>query len=71
MVWVLGNSILQGVEVKTEEFLVKIAELEGFKKENIYRIRKKRVGNSIVNTHVRTTPEKPVELYEAAVVLSK
>jgi len=71
MVWVLGNSILQGVEVKTEEFVAKIACLQGFECEGIYRIRKKRIGSSIVNTSVRTKPTKPTELYEAAVILSK
>ena len=71
MAWVLGNSILQGIEVRTEEFIAKIAHLQGFEVEGIHRIRKKRIGSSIINTSVRTKPTKPTELYEAAVILSK
>lgn len=74
MVWVLGNSILQGIEVKTEEYLAKIAESHGLKRVDggIHILRKKRIGSSIVNTHVRSqTPANNAVLYEAAVILRR
>jgi DNA modification methylase len=74
MVWVLGNSILQGIEVKTEEYLAKIAESHGLKRVDggIHILRRKRIGSSIVNTHVRSqTPANTTVLYEAAVVLRR
>jgi hypothetical protein len=70
LVWVLGNSILQGVEVKTERFVADVSELAGFTLEGIHHVRKKRIGSSIVNTSVRATPtENQAGLYEAAVVM--
>jgi hypothetical protein len=71
LVWVVGNSVLQGIEVKTDRFTAEIAEHHNFKKEAIHRVREKRVGSSIVNTHVRSKPKKPVQLYESALVLRK
>jgi hypothetical protein len=74
MVWVLGNSILQGIEVKTEEYLAKIAESHGLKRVDggIHILRKKRIGSSIINTHVRSqAPANTTVLYEAAVILRR
>lgn len=74
MVWIVGNSILQGIEVKTEEYLAKIAESQGLKRVDggIHILRKKRIGSSIVNTHVRSqAPANTTVLYEAAVILRR
>jgi hypothetical protein len=71
MVWVLGNSVIQGVEVSTDRFVGNIAELTGFKLDHIDKLRTKRVGSSIVDTKVRTRPTKPIDLYESAVIIKK
>jgi hypothetical protein len=69
---VLGNSIIQGVEVKTDRFFGKIGELAGLKFEDNHMLRNKRTGNSIIQSSVRAeeAKEKTV-LYESGVVLRK
>ncbi len=69
---VLGNSIIQGVEVRTDYFFGKIAELCGLTFENNLLLRKKRTGSSIIQSSVRVdkAAQKTV-LYESAVVLRK
>jgi 16S rRNA G966 N2-methylase RsmD len=69
---VLGNSILQGVEVKTDYFFGKIAELSNLKFEDTHLLRKKRTGSSIIQSSVRVDQahERAV-LYESAIVLRK
>lgn len=69
---VLGNSIIQGVEVRTDYFFGKIGELAGLKFEDNHLLRKKRTGNSIIQSSVRVeeAKEKTV-LYESGVVLRK
>ena len=49
---VIGNSILQGVPVPTDEFLALIAERHGLKVAAVHTPRDMRVGNSIVNSRV-------------------
>jgi len=67
---VLGNSILQGVEVKTDEFFAQIAQRRGFELVGLHKVRSKRTGSSIVNSSVRAgTLKKRVPLYETAVEL--
>jgi hypothetical protein len=68
---VVGNSLLQGVELKVEEHLAAIGELHGLEREDIHVVREKRVGSSIVNTGARTDSGEPVRLYDAATVLRK
>lgn len=68
---VIGNSILQGIEVKVDEFLARIAERHGFKRVAIHMLRNKRVGNSIIRSSVRNAAEQTASLYEVAVVLQK
>jgi len=68
---VIGNSILQGIEVKVEEFLAQIAERHGFRRVAIHMLRTMRVGNSIIRSSVRNAAEKTASLYEVAVVLQK
>ncbi len=69
---VLGNSIIQGVEVKTDHFFGKIGELVGLEFEDNHLLRKKRTGSSIIQSSVRVeeAKEKTV-LYESGVVLRK
>lgn len=69
---VLGNSIIQGVEVKTDDFFGKIGELCGLIFEDNLILRKKRTGSSIIQSSVRVdkAAQKTV-LYESAIVLRK
>jgi DNA modification methylase len=69
---VLGNSIIQGVEVRTDDFFGKIAELCGLKLEANVLLRNKRTGNSIIQSSVRVdkAAHKTV-LYESAIVLRR
>ncbi len=67
---VIGNNILQGIEVPTDRLLAGIAERAGFELEGIHEVRKKRTGSSIINSSVRVGQTRQrVELYESAVVL--
>jgi hypothetical protein len=68
---VVGNSLLQGVELKVEEHFGAIGEMHGLHCEDIHIVREKRVGSSIVNTGAREDAGKPVRLYDAATVLRK
>ena len=69
---VLGNSIIQGIEVKTDYFFGKIGELTGLKFEQNHLLRNKRTGSSIIQSSVRVeeAKEKTV-LYESGIVLRK
>ncbi len=69
---VLGNSIIQGVEVKTDYFFGKIAELCGMTFEDTLLLREKRTGTSIIQSSVRVdkAATKTV-LYESAIILRK
>lgn len=69
---VLGNSIIQGIEVKTDYFFGKIGELAGLKFEDNHLLRNKRTGNSIIQSSVRVEEAMAkVVLYESGVVLRK
>jgi len=69
---VLGNSILQGVEFKTDEIFGQICEANGLRVTDVQLLRKKRTGASIINSSVRTsTVPKRTTLYESAVMLEK
>ena len=69
---VLGNSIIQGIEVKTDYFFGKIGELAGLRFEDNHLLRNKRTDSSIIQSSVRVeeAKEKTV-LYESGVVLRK
>ena len=69
---VLGNSILQGVEFKTDVLFGQICDLSGLRVAGIERLRNKRTGSSIIQSSVRTdaAAEKTV-LYESAVILKR
>lgn len=69
---VIGNSILQGIEIKTDEIFADIAELVGLKKKDIILLRTKRTGSSIVDSSVRAAKtKKKTILYETAVILGR
>ena len=66
---VVGNSIVQGREMKVEELLCPIAEMRGLSVLNVTKLRE-RVGSSIVNSGARiATAKRNSGLYDAAVVL--
>jgi SAM-dependent methyltransferase len=71
MVIVIGNSILQGIEIKVEEFLAEIGSRHGLCCEAMHMLRTKRVGNSIVRSSVRKDSGSAATLYEVAVVLQR
>lgn len=67
---VIGNSILQGVMIRTDEYFGKIAEAVGMELLKIDVPRATRVGNSIIQSDVRVgKTETTNQLYEAVVVL--
>ncbi len=72
---VIGNSIIQGMEFAVDRLLAEIAERHGLKVEEIRTVRKKRVGNSIIDSSVRNGGENghrgKTQLYDAAVILRK
>jgi hypothetical protein len=69
---VIGNSILQGVLIPTDQYLGKIARAVGLELIEIDIPRATRVGNSIIQSDVRVAKAKDShQLYEAVVVLRK
>jgi hypothetical protein len=70
-VFVLGNSIVQGVNLTTDRYFGRIGEMCGLALEDIHILRKKRIGNSVVNSSVRNGETTKATLYETAVVLRK
>ncbi|MFQ5799696.1 MAG: DNA methyltransferase [Bacteroidota bacterium] len=72
---VVGNSIIQGIEFRVDEYFAMVAELVGLKTEGIEVVRTKRVGTSILDSSVRkgqrTNSNHGVRLYDAAVILKK
>ena len=68
---VIGNSILQGIQVPTDRFLAEIAERCGMRTVGIRTPRDARVGNSIVNSSVRVGKANGGRLYESVVELRR
>ncbi len=69
---VIGNSILQGMMIPTDQYFGKIAESVGLELVNIDIPRRERVGNSIIQSDVRVEKAKKSDtLYEAVVKLKK
>jgi len=68
---VVGNSILQGVEIPIDDVLADLSTRHGFKTVAIHVVRQKRVGASIVASSVRQGARTTAKLYESAVVLRK
>ena len=69
---VIGNSILQGVQIPTDRFLAKIAERKGLEATKIHVPRSTRVGNSIIDSPVRAAKAaNGARLYESVVELRR
>ena len=67
---VIGNNILQGIEFPTDRFFTQLAQEAGFEVVELHEVRKKRIGNSILNSSVRVgTVAQRIRLYETAVEL--
>jgi DNA modification methylase len=67
---VIGNSILQGIMIPTDQYLGKIAASVGLELVRIDTLRAARVGNSIIQSDVRVVKaKKSHQLYESAVEL--
>ncbi len=68
---VIGNSIIQGHEIKTDLVLSDIARQSGLALMGVQQIRMKRVGASITTSAVRRGDRNKATLYESAVILRK
>lgn len=69
---VIGNSILQGVLIPTDQYFGKIAQSMGLELVRVDVPRATRVGNSIIQSDVRVVKAKSShQLYEAIVELRK
>lgn len=69
---VIGNSILQGILIPTDQYFGEIAKIVGLDLIRIDIPRATRVGNSIIQSEVRTVKaKKSHQLYEAIVELRK
>lgn len=68
---VVGNSILQGVNIPVQDLVSDIAKMHGLIVEGIYLVRDKRVGDSITASSVRKGDTSKATLDESAVVVHK
>jgi hypothetical protein len=68
---VVGNSIIQGINIRTEKILGEIGTIQGLILEGVYCIREKRVGASITQSSVRQGERNKATLSESAVVVRK
>jgi hypothetical protein len=68
---VVGNSILQGVEIPLDNIFSVLAARHGLVTETIHVLRQKRVGASIVGSSVRQGQKTKTQLYESVVMLQK
>jgi DNA modification methylase len=67
---VIGNNVLQGIELRTDEHFAEIARSCGFTLVGMHPVRRKRTGTSIIRSSVRVgSARQRVELYETAVEL--
>jgi len=67
---VVGNSILQGVNIPVQDVIRDIAEMRGLSVEGVYCLRNKRVGDSITTSSIRSGGSKAT-LDESAIVVKK
>jgi len=68
---VIGNSIIQGHEVKVDRILAELGLRLGYDLVGVEMLRTKRVGASITKSVVRRGQSSPATLYECAVMLQK
>jgi len=68
---VIGNSIIQGMNIETENILGEIGAMQGLILEGVHCIREKRVGASITQSSVRQGERNKAVLSESAVIVRK
>jgi hypothetical protein len=68
---VIGNSIIQGHEIKTDQVLANIARQNGLAVVGVQQLRTKRVGASITTSAIRRGSTNKATLYESALILKK
>jgi hypothetical protein len=68
---VIGNSIIQGHEIKTDLVLADIVRQNGLELVGVQQIRTKRVGASITKSTVRRGERNQATLYESALIVRK
>jgi hypothetical protein len=68
---VIGNSIIQGLNVQTQSILSEIGEMQGLKTSGVHCVREKRVGASITQSSVRRGAHTSAQLAEFAVIVRK
>jgi len=68
---VIGNSIIQGHEIKLEQTLADMAMRLGYELVGVETLRTKRVGASITKSTVRRGGKSQATLYESAVIIRK
>ena len=68
---VIGNSIIQGINIRTENILGEIGVMQGLILEGVHCIREKRVGASITQSSVRQGERSSAVLSESAVIVRK
>lgn len=68
---VIGNSIIQGINIRTENILGEIGAMQGLVLEGVHCIREKRVGASITQSSVRQGERSSAVLSESAVIVRK
>ena len=68
---VIGNSIIQGLDIRTEKILGEISVMQGLTLEGLHCIREKRVGASITQSSVRYGEKNNAVLSEWVVVVRK
>jgi len=68
---VIGNSIIQGHEMKTDLIMADIAVQVGLMVQGVQQIRTKRVGASITKSAVRRGDVNKANLYESAVIIRR
>lgn len=68
---IIGNSIIQGFDIRTEQILGEIGDAQQLPLEGVYCIREKRVGASITQSSVRQGERSKATLSEFAVVFRR
>ena len=68
---VIGNSIIQGHEIKTDSIFADIARQSGLELLGVQPLRTKRVGASITTSTVRRGDRSKATLYESAVIIKR
>jgi len=68
---VIGNSIIQGMNIEVENILGEIGVMQGLILEGVHRIREKRVGASFTQSSIRYGELNTAALSESAVIVRK